>query len=82
MSLFLSSVSIGNLLTSRINFAIANPDGTSKLSGPSYYWLFAAMMLVTAIGFIFYASRYEEHRHLQGEDSQAEQASTLPSSTR
>ncbi|MFI5307475.1 MAG: POT family MFS transporter [Polyangiales bacterium] len=79
MSLFLSSVSIGNLLTSRINFAIANPDGTSKLSGPSYYWLFAAMMLVTAIGFIFYASRYKEHRHLQGEDSQAE-ASRLAAS--
>jgi POT family proton-dependent oligopeptide transporter len=68
MSLFLGSVSLGNLFTSGVNFAIQNSDGSSKLAGASYYLFFAAMMLATAIGFIFYASRYREHRHVQGED--------------
>ena len=67
MSLFLSSVSIGNLFTSAVNFVIRNPDGTSKLSGTGYYLFFAAMMFLTAVGFVFYAQRYKEHRHLQGE---------------
>jgi POT family proton-dependent oligopeptide transporter len=68
MSLFLGSVSLGNLFTSAVNFAIQNPDGSSKLAGASYFLFFAMLMLITAVGFIFYAMRYKDQHHLQGEE--------------
>jgi POT family proton-dependent oligopeptide transporter len=77
MSLFLGSVSLGNLFTAAVNFAIRNADGSSKLAGASYYLFFAAVMLVTAVGFIFYAMRYKEHRHLQGEEPMAPEPQSL-----
>ncbi len=67
MSLFLTSVALGNLLTSAVNFLIQNPDGTVKLTGVQYYLFFAALMLVTAIAFVFVAGRYRERTHLQEE---------------
>ena len=67
MSLFLGSVAIGNIFTSGVNFAIQSPDGHSRLDGPAYYLFFAGLMLLTAIGFVFYAGRYKVQRHLQGE---------------
>lgn len=66
MSLFLLSVSLGNLFTSLVNAFIQNADGTSKLAGASYYLFFAALMLVTAAGFTLYANRYRGHRYVQG----------------
>jgi POT family proton-dependent oligopeptide transporter len=60
MSLNLMSISLGNAITSGINFFIQNPDGTSKLPGTTYYLFFAGLMLVTAVGFIFVAQRYRE----------------------
>jgi POT family proton-dependent oligopeptide transporter len=66
MALFLFSVSLGNLFTSLVNVWIQNPDGTSKLSGPSYYLFFAGLMAVTTILYAFYASAYRGQRHVQG----------------
>ena len=77
MSINMGSVSIGNLFTSWVNFAIQNPDGTSRLEGPSYYLFFAGLMFLTAIGFIFYAGRYKEHRYVQGDPEQAEPGAAL-----
>jgi POT family proton-dependent oligopeptide transporter len=67
MSLFLASVALGNLFTSWVNYAIQNPDGSSKLSGLAYYLFFAALMLVTAAAFIAVARRYRVESHLQRE---------------
>jgi proton-dependent oligopeptide transporter, POT family len=67
MSLFLGSVAAGNFFTSGLNFAIQNPDGTSRLEGPAYYLFFAGLMFVAALGFIFYASRFKGQRYVQGE---------------
>jgi POT family proton-dependent oligopeptide transporter len=67
MSLFLGSVAVGNIFTSWVNFAIQTPDGHSRLDGAAYYLFFAGLMLITAIGFVFYAGRYKVVRHLQGE---------------
>jgi len=67
MGAFLMSVSIGNLFTSGVNFFIQNPDGTSKLAGPSYYLFFAATMAVTAILFVPVASWYKERTYIQDE---------------
>lgn len=60
MSLNLMSISLGNLITSGINFFIQNADGTSKLPGAAYFVFFAGLMLVTAIAFIFVAMAFKE----------------------
>lgn len=65
MGLYLLSNAIGNLFTSCVNFFIANPDGTSKLPGASYYWFFAALMLVTSLLFCVYAAFYKEKTYIQ-----------------
>jgi POT family proton-dependent oligopeptide transporter len=67
MGAFLMSVSIGNFFTAGVNFFIQNPDGTSKLDGPSYYLFFAAAMAVTAVLFIPVAVWYKERRYIQDE---------------
>lgn len=66
MALFLFSVSLGNLFTSLVNVWIQNPDGSSKLSGTSYYLFFAGLMAVTTVLYVFYASFYRTERHVQG----------------
>jgi POT family proton-dependent oligopeptide transporter len=66
MGLFLLSVSIGNAFTALVNVALQLPDGTSRLSGSAYYLFFAGLMLLTSIGFVFYAGRYRERRFVQG----------------
>ena len=67
MGAFLMSVSIGNFFTAGVNFFIQNPDGTSKLDGPSYYLFFAAAMAVTAVLFIPVAVWYKERTYVQDE---------------
>jgi POT family proton-dependent oligopeptide transporter len=76
MGLFLLSLSIGNAFTALVNVVIQNADGSTKLSGAPYYLFFAGLMLVTAIGFIAFASRYREQRHIQG----AHEADDAPTS--
>jgi POT family proton-dependent oligopeptide transporter len=68
MALYLFSVTVGNWLTSAVNFFIQNPDKTSKLSGASYYLFFAALMFATAVAFIFVARHYQPRTYLQGEE--------------
>jgi proton-dependent oligopeptide transporter, POT family len=58
---------LGNVFTSLVNWFIMNPDGTSKLAGPSYYWFFVAVMAVTAILFIPVARRYRVRDYMQDE---------------
>ena len=53
MGFFMMSVAIGNIFTAWINKFIINLDGTTKLEGPAYFYFFAFMMLLSAIGFIF-----------------------------
>jgi len=65
MALFMMSIAIGNLFTSAVNFFIENEDGSSKLAGADYFWFFSALMLVTAILFIFIAKLYKEKTYLQ-----------------
>jgi POT family proton-dependent oligopeptide transporter len=67
MSLFLGSVALGNIFTAGVNFAMQNEDGTSRLAGASYFLFFAGLMFITALGFIFYASRYKGQRYVQGD---------------
>lgn len=65
MSLFMLSVTLGNLLTALVNSYIQNKDGTSKLPGASYYWFFTGLMLVAAVGFLVVVATYREKVYLQ-----------------
>ncbi len=65
MGFFLLSVSLGSLFTALINWFIQNPDKTSKLAGPAYFWFFSGLMLITAIIFIFVALKYKERSYVR-----------------
>ena len=67
MAIYLLSVSLGNTFTALVNEFIQNPDGTSKLEGPSYFWFFVGVMAVTAVLFVPIAARYKVKEHLQDE---------------
>lgn len=67
MSIFLLSVSLGNLITAVVNKFIENSDGTTKLPGASYYWFFTALMVVAAVMFVAVSLRYRGESHSQDE---------------
>lgn len=71
MSLYLLSVSFGNLLTSAVNQLIQNSDGSNKLPGASYYWFFTGLMLVAAMGFLVVVATYRSKTYLQESDQAA-----------
>jgi len=66
MALFLLSVSLGNAFTSFVNYIILNEDGTTLLSGPSYYWFFAGVMTLVACGFLGVIKTYQGQTYIQG----------------
>jgi POT family proton-dependent oligopeptide transporter len=67
MAVNLLAITLGNLFTSGVNFFIQNEDGSSKLEGASYFWFFAATMLVTAVIFIPFAALYKERTYTEDE---------------
>ncbi|MHC4192213.1 MAG: POT family MFS transporter [Planctomycetota bacterium] len=71
MAVFLLSISLGNAFAAVVNWFIQNPDGSSKLEGPSYFWFFVIVMLVTAFIFIPVARWYKPKEYIQDE-AQAE----------
>ena len=72
MSLYLLSVSAGNLLTSMVNRYTQDADGNSTLTGASYYWFFTYLMLGAAVVYIFVSLFYREKEYIQtSEDAQA-----------
>jgi POT family proton-dependent oligopeptide transporter len=70
MSLYMAAVALGNLFTSAVNFFIENADGSSRLAGANYFWFFAGLMLMTALGFVGYSRHYREQMYLQQESAQ------------
>jgi len=77
MAVYMLSVSIGNLYTAAVNWFIENPDGTSKLAGPAYYWFFTASMFVTACVFAVFVPFYRGRTIIQG-DTAPEVGATSP----
>ncbi|HUS35080.1 MAG TPA: POT family MFS transporter [Verrucomicrobiae bacterium] len=65
MAVFFLSISLGNYVTSGVNFLIKNADGTSKLPGASYYWFFTAIMVIASFLFVFVAQRYKVKNYTQ-----------------
>ena len=68
MGLFFASVSLGNAFTAAVNFFIQNPDGSSKLEGPSYFLFFAWVMTGTGVIFAFVVKFYKERRYIQDDE--------------
>lgn len=68
MSLYLLTVTLGNLFTALVNKVIQRPDGSSRLEGPNYFWFFALLMLASTVLFVFVAMRYQGKTYLQGDD--------------
>lgn len=64
-SLFLLSISFGNLFTSLVYVFIKNPDGSLKLHGPAYYCFYAGVAVLASIVFAFVAMRYKEKSYIQ-----------------
>ena len=58
MSLYMLSVTLGNLITALVNWYIQNP-------GASYYWFFTGSMLAASIGFLVVVATYRERVYLQ-----------------
>ncbi|MEZ4288265.1 MAG: POT family MFS transporter [Polyangiales bacterium] len=71
MGIFFSSVFLGNVFTAGVNYVIENPDGSSSLTGASYYLFFAAMMFITAVLFVPFAMRFKEKTYIQDEETPA-----------
>jgi len=69
MSIYLLSVSLGNLIVSFVNYVIQNDDLSSKLDGPSYYWFFTGMVFITAFIFIPIAKFYKGQTYIQEDES-------------
>ena len=66
-SINLLAMSLGNIFAAVVNEVIKNADGTSKLPGASYYWFFAAVMLVTSVLFVPLAHWYRQREYIQDE---------------
>lgn len=64
-ALYLFSVSLGNFFTAGVQWFIGNPDGTSKLSGPSYFLFYAGLAIGAALLFALVARNYRSHAPLQ-----------------
>jgi len=66
-SLYLLSISLGNLFISLVNRFIQNPDGTVKLKGPNYYWFFTILLLGTGVLFCVVVQFYKGKTYIQDE---------------
>jgi POT family proton-dependent oligopeptide transporter len=66
-ALYLFSVSLGNFFTAGVQWFIANPDGSSKLSGPVYFLFYALLAMGAAGIFALVARSYRGQAQLQTE---------------
>jgi len=64
MSLYLLSISSGNLFTALVHVFIANQDGTVKLQGAAYYNFFAALSIGCVAVYVFVAKAYKEKNYV------------------
>ena len=78
MAAWLFCVSLGNAFTAGLNFFIANPDGSSKMSDYNYYLFFAGLMLVASAIFAVVANFYKYRTYLQSQEPTEEERATEP----
>ncbi len=71
MGVYFLGVSLGNLLTSCVNWFIANDNGTTKLEGLAYYQFFTVLMFVTACAYVYWSRNYRGQTYIQGDEDRA-----------
>lgn len=64
-SLYLLAISFGNLFAAGVHWIIAAPDGSSRLTGATYYNFYALFSIGAAGVFTIFAMRYREKTYLQ-----------------
>ena len=69
MAIKMFAVSLGNLVTAGVNFAIMNEDGTRALEGEAYFLFFAGMLVVNGLIFIPIARAYQVKNYMQGDEA-------------
>jgi len=70
MSLYLLSVSAGNMLVAGVNWVLGflrKEQEGERLASPGYFWFFAGLMLTAAVIFVFVARRFREKTYIQQE---------------
>ena len=77
MAAWLFTVSLGNAFTAGVNFAILNPDGTSKMTDFQYYIFFAVLMLVATGLFVVASNFYRYKTYLQSQDVPLDEADAV-----
>jgi POT family proton-dependent oligopeptide transporter len=65
MSLYLLSVSLGNLFTAAVNMFTRDAAGNSTLTGASYYWFFTGCMAVATLVLVPVVWLYRPREYLQ-----------------
>ena len=76
MSLYLLSVSLGNLFTAGVNMATRDEAGHSTLAGASYYWFFVGCMAVATALLVPVVWLYRPREYLQPEADGGEPTDT------
>jgi POT family proton-dependent oligopeptide transporter len=67
MSLYLLSVSLGNLFTAAVNILTRDAAGNSTLTGASYYWFFTGCMTLATLLLIPVVWGFKPREYLQQE---------------
>ena len=74
LSLFLLTVSLGNLLTFGVTWAITNEEGLSKFSMTEELWFWAGLIFVAAAIYVPVAMWYRPQEYLQEESENGDAA--------
>ena len=72
MSLYLLSVSAGNVLVALVNRYTQDASGNSTLEGEAYYWFFTYLGLGAAVVYLVVANFYHGKEYIQGADTSPE----------
>ena len=64
VSVFLLSISLGNIVTSLLNFYNEKEDGSLILSGSNYFLFFTVLMLIVTILFVPFAKKFSDEKIL------------------
>jgi len=67
MSLYLLSISLGNLFTALVNVATRDAAGHSTLTGAAYYWFFTGCMALATVLLVPVVLTYRSREYLQEE---------------
>jgi dipeptide/tripeptide permease len=67
MSLYLMSVSLGNLFTALVNSLLQDDAGRPLLAGESYYWFFTGCMAAATLLFLPVLRWYQPREYIQGQ---------------